>query len=91
MKDMEKKNIYLGWRYYWDINKKDIIRQLVYISSDYDIMVKALESEFNLSGAEFVELNDNAELQSEKVGFCGGLYIENQVVNAFWNGYDCRE
>ena len=84
---MAKQSIYLGWRYYRDINTEDVIRQLVYISSDYDTMVKTLEKEFSLSGAEFVELNENAELKSESFGYCGGLFIEEQVVDSFWNGY----
>ena len=84
---MKKQSIYLGWRYYCDINTEDIIRQLVYISNDYDTMVKNLEKEFNLNGTEFVELNENAELKSESFGYCGGLFIEEQVVDAFWNGY----
>ena len=84
---MEKQSIYLGWRYYRDINTEDLIRQLVYISSDYGTMVKTLEKEFSLSGAEFVELNENSELKSESFGYCGGLFIEEQVVDTFWNGY----
>ena len=40
---------------------------------------------------EFVELNENAELKSESFGYCGGLFIEEQVVDAFWNGYEGRE
>ena len=84
---MEKQSIYLGWRYYRDINTEDVIRQLVYISNDYDTMVKTLEKEFSLSGREFVELNENAELKRESFGYCGGLFIEEQVVDAFWNGY----
>ena len=87
MEDMEKQSIYLGWRYYRDINTEDIIRQLVYISSDYDTMVRTLEKEFSLSGVEFVELYENAELKSESFGYCGGLFIEEQVVDCFWNGY----
>ena len=54
-------------------------------------MVKTLEKEFNLDGAEFVELNENAELKSEAFGYRGGLFIEEQVVDAFWNGYEGRE
>ena len=88
---MEKKSIYLGWRCYRDINTEDLIRELVYISSDWDNMVKTLEKEFNLNGAEFVELNENAELKSGSFGYCGGLFIEEQVVGAFWNGYEGRE
>lgn len=88
---MEKKSIYLGWRNYRDINTEDLIREMVYISSDYDTMVKTLEKEFSLSGAEFVELNENAELKSETFGYRGGLFIEEQVVDAFWNGYEGRE
>lgn len=84
---MEKQSIYLGWRYYRDINTEDVIRQLVYISSDWDNMVKTLEKEFSLSGREFVELNENSELKSESFGYCGGLFIEEQVVDTFWNGY----
>ena len=84
---MEKQSIYLGWRYYRDINTEDLISQLVYISSDYDTMVRTLEKEFSLSGVEFVELNENAELKSETFGYRGGLFIEEQVVDAFWNGY----
>ena len=61
-KTMKKQSIYLGWRYYRDINTEDLISQLVYISSDYDTMVKTLEKEFCLSGIEFVELNENSEL-----------------------------
>lgn len=86
-KDIVKQSIYLGWRYYRDINTEDIIRQLVHISTDYDTMVKTLEKEFSLSNAEFVKLNENAELKSESFGYCGGLFIEEQVVDAFWNGY----
>ena len=88
---MEKQSIYLGWRYYRDINTKDLISQLVYVSNDYDTMVKTLEKEFNLNGVEFVELNENAELKSESFGYHGGLFIEEQVVDAFWNGYEGRE
>ena len=88
---MEKQSIYLGWRYYRDINTEDVISELVYLSSDWDDMVKTLEKEFNLDGAEFVELNENAELKSEAFGYCGGLFIEEQVVGAFWNGYEGRE
>lgn len=84
---MAKQSIYLGWRYYRDVNTEDVIRELVYISTDYDTMVKTLESEFNLNGAEFVELNENAELKSALFGYCGGLLIEEQVVDCFWNGY----
>ena len=84
---MEKQSIYLGWRYYRDNNTEDLIRQLVYVSNDYDTMVKTLEKEFSLSGAEFVELNENAELKSESFGYCGGLFIEEQVVDCYWNGY----
>jgi hypothetical protein len=51
-------------------------------------MVKTLEKEFSLSGAEVAELNENAELDSESFGYCGGLFIEEQVVGAFWNGYE---
>jgi hypothetical protein len=88
VKTMEKQSIYLGWRCHRDINTEDLIRELVYISSDWDDMVKTLEKEFSLSGAEFVELNENAELKSESFGYCGGLFIEEQVVGAFWNGYE---
>ena len=84
---MEKKSIYLGWRYCRDFDTEDVIRQLVYVSNDYDTMVKTLEKEFNLDGAEFVELNENAELKSEAFGYCGGLFIEEQVIDCFWNGY----
>ena len=84
---MEKQSIYLGWRCYRDINTEDVIRELVYISSDYDDMVKTLEKEFSLSGVEFVELNDNSELKSESFGYRGGLFIEEQFVDCFWNGY----
>jgi lantibiotic modifying enzyme len=84
---MEKQSIYLGWRFYRDINTESVIRELVYISSDWDNMVKTLESEFNLNGREFVELNENAELMSEKFGYYGSIFIEEQVVDAFWNGY----
>ena len=84
---MEKQNIYLGWRYCRDFDTEEVIRQLVYISNDYDTMVKTLEKEFNLDGAEFVELNENAELKSEAFGYRGGLFIEEQVIDAFWNGY----
>jgi hypothetical protein len=84
---MEKQSIYLGWRYYRDINTEDLICQLVYISSDYDTMVKTLEKEFSLSGIEFVELTQNSELKSESFGYCGGLFIEEQFVDCFWNGY----
>lgn len=85
--DMVKQSIYLGWRYYRDINTEDVIRQLVYISTDYDTMVKTLDKEFSLSSAEFVKLNENAELKSESFGYRGGLFIEEQVVDCFWNGY----
>ena len=85
---MEKQSIYLGWRYYRDINTEDVIRQLVYVSNDYGTMITKLKEEFNLDGAEFVELNENAELKSESFGYCGGLFIEEQVVDAFWNGYE---
>lgn len=88
---MEKQSIYLGWRFYRDINTKSVIRELVYISNDYDTMVKTLEKEFSLSGREFVELNENAELKSESFGYRGGLFIEEQVVDCFWNGYEGRE
>ena len=88
---MEKQSIYLGWRFYRDINTESVIRELVYISSDWDNMVKTLESEFNLNGREFVELNENAELKSESFGYRGGLFIEEQVVDCFWNGYEGRE
>ena len=84
---MEKQSIYLGWRYYRDINTKDVIRQLVYISNDYDTMTNTLDKEFSLSGVEFVELYENAELKSESFGYRGGLFIEEQVVDCFWNGY----
>lgn len=84
---MKKQSIYLGWRYYRDINTEDLISQLVYISNDYDTMVKTLEKEFSLSGIEFIELNDNSELKSESFGYRGGLFIEEQVVDTFWNGY----
>lgn len=87
MEDMAKQSIYLGWRSYRDINTEDVIRQLVYVSSDYDNMVKTLEKEFSLSSVEFVELNENAELKSESFGYCGGLFIEEQIVDCFWNGY----
>jgi hypothetical protein len=50
-------------------------------------MVKTLEKEFSLSGREFVELNENSELKSESFGYCGGLFIEEQIVDCFWNGY----
>lgn len=83
-----EKSIYLGWRYYRDINTDDIVRELVYLSSDWDNMVKTLEKEFNLCGAEFVELNENAELKSESFGYCGGLFIEEQLIDCFWNGYE---
>ena len=62
---MEKQSIYLGWRYYRDINTEDVIRQLVYISNDFDTMVNTLDKEFSLNGAEFVELYENSELKSE--------------------------
>ena len=88
---MEKQSIYLGWRFFRDINTDELFRQLVYVSSDYDTMVKTLEKEFSLSGAEFVELNENAELKSESFGYRGGLFIEEQVVDCFWNGYEGRE
>ncbi len=88
---MGKQSIYLGWRNYRDINTDDIIRELVYISTDYDTMVRTLDKEFSLCGAEFVELYENAELKSESFGYCGGLFIEEQVVDAFWNGYKGRE
>lgn len=84
---MEKQSVYLGWRCYRDINTEDVIRELVYISNDYDTMVKTLEKEFSLSGAEFAELTQNSELKSESFGYCGGLFIEEQVVDAFWNGF----
>ena len=84
---MARQSIYLGWRYYRDINTEDLICQLVFISSDYDTMVKTLEKEFSLSGIEFVELNENSELKSETFGYCGGLFIEEQFVDCFWNGY----
>lgn len=87
LKTMEKQSIYLGWRYYRDINTEDLISQLVYVSNDYDTMVKTLEKEFSLSGVEFVELNENSELKSESFGYRGGLFIEEQVVDCFWNGY----
>ena len=85
---MTKQSIYLGWRNYRDINTEDVIRELVFISNDYDTMVKTLEKEFSLSGREFVELNENSELKSESFGYRGGLFIEEQVVDAFWNGYE---
>lgn len=88
---MAKQSIYLGWRFYRDINTENVIRELVYISSDWDDMVKTLESEFDLNGREFVELNENAEVMIEKVGYYGSLFIEEQVVDAFWNGYEGRE
>ena len=88
---MEKQSIYLGWRYYRDINTKDVIRELVYLSSDWDDMAKTLKKEFSLSDREFAELNENAELKSESFGYCGGLFIEEQVIDAFWNGYEGRE
>ena len=88
---MEKQSIYLGWRYFRDINTGELFRQLVYLSSDWDDMVKTLEKEFSLSGIEFVELTQNSELKSESFGYCGGLFIEEQVVGAFWNGYEGRE
>ena len=84
---MYKQSIYLGWRYYRDINTEDVISQLVYISSDYDTMVKTLEKEFSLNDAELAELTENAELKSESFGYCGGLFIDAQVVDCFWNGY----
>ena len=84
---MVKQSIYLGWRYYRDIITDNVIRLLVYISNDYDTMVKTLEKEFNLSGIEFVELNENSELKSETFGYCGGLFIEEQIVDCYWNGY----
>lgn len=87
MEDIAKQSIYLGWRYCRDFDTEDVIRQLVYVSSDYETMVKTLEKEFNLDGAEFVELNENAELKSEAFGYRGGLFIEEQVIDAFWNGY----
>ena len=77
----------MGWRFYCDINTENVIRLLVYVSNDYDAMVNTLEKEFSLSGVEFVKLNENAELKSESFGYCGGLFIEEQVVNCFWNGY----
>lgn len=88
---MERQSIYLGWRFYRDINTERVIRELVYLSSDWDDMVKTLEKEFSLSGREFVELNENAELKSESFGYCGSLFIEEQVIDAFWNGYEGRE
>lgn len=88
---MAKQSIYLGWRYYRDINTKDVIRELVYISNDYGTMVKTLEEEFSLNDAELAELTENAELKSESFGYCGGLFIEEQVIDAFWNGYEGRE
>ena len=88
---MEKQSIYLGWRYYRDINTEDVISVLVYLSSDWDDMVKTLKKEFSLSDREFAELNENAELESESFGYEGGLFIEEQVVGAFWNGYEGRE
>lgn len=88
---MEKQSIYLGWRYFRDINTDELFMQLVYLSSDWDDMVKTLEKEFNLNGAEFVELNENAELKSENLGYRGGLFIEEQVIDCFWNGYEGRE
>lgn len=84
---MAKQSIYLGWRYFRDINTGELFRQLVYLSSDWDDMVKTLKKEFSLSDKEFAELNENAELKSESFGYCGGLFIEEQVVGAFWNGY----
>ena len=87
MESIKKQSIYLGWRYYFDIDKLDEIRQLVYISNDYNTMVEALEKEFSLSGLEFIELNENADVRSESCGYCGGLSIEEQVVDGFWNGY----
>ena len=90
-KTMEKQSIYLGWRFYRDINTESVVRELVYLSSDWDDMVKTLEKEFNLNGREFVELNENAEVMSEKVGYYGSLFIEEQVVDCFWNGYEGRE
>ena len=84
---MKKQSIYLGWRYYRDINTEDLIAQLVFISNDYDTMVNTLEKEFSLNGVEFVELNENSELKSESFGYRGGLFIEEQVVDCFWNAY----
>lgn len=84
-------SIYLGWRFYRDINTESVVRELVYLSSDWDDMVKTLESEFDLNGREFVELNENAEVKSEKVGYYGSLFIEEQVVDCFWNGYEGKE
>ena len=84
---MEKQSIYLGWRYYRDINTEDVIRQLVYVSNDYSTMITKLKEEFSLSGIESVKLYEYAELKSESFGYCGGLFIEEQVVDAFWNGY----
>ena len=84
---MARQSIYLGWRYRRDIDTEKLISQLVYISSDYDTMVKTLEKEFSLNGVEFVELNENSELKSETFGYCGGLLIEEQIVDCFWNGY----
>lgn len=88
---MEKQSIYLGWRFYRDINTESVVRELVYLSSDWDDMVKTLKKEFSLSDREFAELNENAELKSGSFGYCGGLFIEEQVVGAFWNGYEGRE
>ena len=84
---MAKQSVYLGWRYCRDINTENLIKELVYISNDYDTMVKTLEKEFSLNGVEFVELNENSELKSESFGYCGGLFIEEQFVDCFWNGY----
>lgn len=77
----------MGWRCCRDFDTEEVIRELVYISSDWDNMVKTLEKEFNLDGVEFVELNENAELKSEAFGYCGSLFIEEQVIDCFWNGY----
>lgn len=88
---MARQSIYLGWRFYRDINTESVVRELVYLSSDWDDMVKTLESEFDLNGREFVELNENAEVMSEKVGYYGSLFIEEQLVDCFWNGYEGRE
>lgn len=88
---MAKQSIYLGWRFYRDINTESVVRELVYLSSDWGDMVKTLKKEFSLSDREFAELNENAELKSGSFGYRGGLFIEEQIVGAFWNGYEGRE
>lgn len=72
------RSIYLCW---YNTNGK---QTLCFIGNDYELACEKIREEFNLNPADYERLLEDSWLERENDDF----FIEEQFINAFWNGFD---